>query len=167
MATTTTHNTYGAKTSIAVQRKAASQTRKRAGFAYPLVGGFSKVTGSPSELKNNVSEGAYFSPATGVDLIRNNLRQLLLCNKGERIMLPSYGLSLNKYVFEPIDETTYFLIKQDILKTLDRYFSIVNVITLSVMSSPAEADRSELYISLTLQLLDESQDIFDIEVTVA
>jgi phage baseplate assembly protein W len=167
MAITTTHNTYGATTSIAVQRKAQSQYKRKAGFTYPLVGSFKNVTGQPPVLKNNVSEGGYFSPSTGVTLIRNNLRQLFLCNKGERVMLPDYGLNLERYVFEPLDETTYFLIKQDILKTLRKYFSIVNVITLSVLSSPLQKERSQLSVSLTLQILDESLDIFDVEVTIA
>ena len=166
MATTTSHQTYGANTSIAVKRKAQSKYRRKAGFVYPLIGNFTKVAGNPAALKDNATEGAYFTPCTGVDLIRNNLRQLLLCNKGERVMLPDYGMSLERYVFEPLDETTYFLVKQDILKTLDKYFSIVNVITLSVLSTPAEADRHELHVSLTLQLMDESLDIFDVEVTV-
>ena len=130
------------------------------------MGKFKTVTGAPPSLQNNTSEGAYFTGETGVELIRNNLRQLLLCNKGERVMLPDYGLNLERYLFEPLDQTTFFLIKQDILKTLERYFSSVNVITLSVYSDPKQAERSQLYVSLTLQLLDQSLDIFDVEVTV-
>ena len=81
-------------------------------------------------------------------------------------MLPQYGISLQKYLFEPLDETTYFLIKNDILRTLKEYFSIVNVISLSVFSGALDADRSQLIIKLTLQILDESLDIFDAEVTI-
>lgn len=166
MAITTTHNTYGAEVSIAVKRNSASQFKQKYGFSYPLTGGFSTVTGVPSELKNNVSEGGYFSRAYGATLIRNNLRQLFLCEKGERIMLPEYGLGLTKYLFEPLDETTYYLIKTDILRTLEKYFSILNVISLSIFSSALQAQRSELVIRLTLQVLDESLDIFDAEVTI-
>ena len=81
-------------------------------------------------------------------------------------MLPDYGLNLERYLFEPLDQTTFYLIKQDILKTLERYFSSVNVITLSVYSDLLQRDRSQLYVSLTLQLLDQSLDIFDVEVTI-
>ena len=167
MAITTTQITYGAEPSISIKRAAASKYKKKNGLVYPLVGSFKTVTGTPASLKNNVSEGGYFSKAYGIELIRNNLRQLLLCEKGERIMLPNYGLSLKKYLFEPLDETTYYLIKQDILRTLETYFSIVNVISLSVFSNPLQAERSQLTVSLTLQLLDESLDIFDVEVTIA
>jgi|TARA_R110002074_G_scaffold21968_3_gene67681 phage baseplate assembly protein W len=167
MAVTTTHNTYGAQTSISVQKVAASKFKKRSGFVYPLTGTFKSVTGAPPALQNNVSEGGYFSKSYGVNLIRNNLRQLLLCEKGERVMLPDYGLSLQRYIFEPLDETTYELIKLDVLRTLKKYFNIVQVVSLSVFSSPIQTNRSELSVKLTLQLLDESLDIFDVEVTIA
>ena len=82
-------------------------------------------------------------------------------------MIPNYGISLQKYLFEPLDETTYYLMKNEILRTLEQYFSIVNVISLSVFSTPIQQARNELVIKLTLQVLDESLDIFDVEVTLA
>lgn len=81
-------------------------------------------------------------------------------------MLPDYGMSLKRYVFEPLDETTYFLIRTDILKTLNKYFSIVKVLNLKVFSNELQSNRSELMVNLTLQLLDESLDVFDVEVGV-
>ena len=82
-------------------------------------------------------------------------------------MLPNYGISLQKYLFEPLDETTFYLIKTEILKTLQTYFSIANVITLTVLSNELEAVRSQIVVKLTLQLMDGSLDIFDAEVKVA
>jgi phage baseplate assembly protein W len=166
MATTTTHESFGAETSIQVKRNASAKFKQKYGFAYPLAGQFKAAIGTPAALKTNISEGGYFSKSYGTTLVRNNLRQLLLCEKGERVMLPKYGLSLQKYLFEPLDETTFYLIKNDILRTLQTYFSIANVISLSVFSNAVEAERSELIIKLTLQILDESLDIFDAEVTI-
>tara|TARA_R110000824_G_scaffold86395_1_gene213773 strand:- start:9146 stop:9649 length:504 start_codon:yes stop_codon:yes gene_type:complete len=167
MATTTSNTTYGADVSIAVKRNSASKFKQKFGFNYPLAGQFNTITGAPESLKANVSEGGYFGKAYGATLIRNNLRQLLLCEKGERVMIPNYGISLQKYLFEPLDETTYYLMKNEILRTLEQYFSIVNVISLSVFSTPIQQARNELVIKLTLQVLDESLDIFDVEVTLA
>ena len=164
MAITTTHNTYGAPVSLNVKRAVASKYKKKMGFAYPLAGSFKTVTGRPAILQNNKGPGGYFSKSYGLDLIRNNLRQLLLCQKGERIMLPDYGISLQKYLFEPLDETTYFLIRNEVLQTLRKYFSIVNVIKLGIFAD--EFIDHQLIIRLTLQLMDESLDIFDVEVTI-
>jgi phage baseplate assembly protein W len=166
MAVTTTHTTYGAPVSIAVKRSVASKQRKKMGLVYPLIGTLPTITGRPPSLRASVGQGGYFSKCTGVELIRNNLRQLFLCNKGERIMLPDYGLSLDKYLFEPLDETTFFLLKNDILSTLATYFSIVHVIKISAFANPRKDKEDQVIVSLTLQLLDESLDIFDTEVIV-
>ena len=81
-------------------------------------------------------------------------------------MLPDYGLSLKKYIFEPLDETTYFLMRTDILRTIDKYFKSVNVINLGIYADELQRDRNEILVSLTLQLLDESLEIFNVEVTI-
>ena len=167
MATTTTHTTYGAEVSVAVKKRVASRHRKISGLVYPLTGSFKTVTGQPPALQNNTSEGGYFSKSSGLELIRNNLRQLILCEKGSRVMLPSYGMSLQKYLFEPLDETTFYLLKNEIVKTLNKYFSIANIISLSVYSPERDAQQHRIIISLTLQLLDESLELFDAEVTIA
>ena len=80
-------------------------------------------------------------------------------------MLPDYGMSLDRYLFEPLDETTFFLIKNDILTTLATYFSIVKVLNIKAFASPRIQDAHQLIVSLTLQILDQSLDIFDVEVT--
>ena len=69
-------------------------------------------------------------------------------------------------VFEPLDEVTYFLIKTDILKTLYKYFRVVKVLTVAVGSTEQQSDRGELIIKLTLQLVNDDKDIFDIEVNI-
>ena len=166
MALTTTHNTYGASPSLEIQRGITSKVNRRRGFVYPLVGKLANVTGMAQGLQNATSQGAYLTGTQGLALIKNNLRQLLLCEKGERIMLPDYGLSLKKYIFEPLDETTYFLMRTDILRTITKYFKSVNVIKLGIFADENQRDRNEILVSLTLQLLDESLEIFNVEVTI-
>jgi len=165
MAVTTTHNTYGFPLNLSTKRVIVAKYKKKTGLVYPLVGAFSTITGGT--LQKNTSQAGYFSKSYGVDLIRNNLRQLLKTEKGERVMMPDYGLTLTRYVFEPLDETTFFLIKNDILRTLKKYFSELRVINLSVFSDERNQERGELIVSLTLQIDDESLDIFDIEVKIA
>jgi phage baseplate assembly protein W len=165
MATTTTTNEYGVPITLAVKRSATSQYKRKAGFAYPLTMDLgSTVTGGV--VNRTATQGPYFRPQTGLQLIRNNLRQLLLCDRGERVMLPNYGLDLKKYLFEPMDQTTFNLIKQEISDTLNTYFSIARIISLRVLADTYDAENSSLVISLTLQIQDESLDIFDAEVRV-
>ena len=34
------------------------------------------------------------------ELIKQNLKMLLLTNKGERVMIPEYGIGMNRFLFE-------------------------------------------------------------------
>ena len=116
MAITTQHDVYGNEVDISINREIKSKHTRKAGLGYPLIGKFIKVTGG--DLQVNENQGSYFRPAKGISLIKNNLRQFLLCDKGERIMRPNYGISIKRYLFEPLDEITFFLIKNEISKSL-------------------------------------------------
>ena len=71
---------------LSINREIKSKHTRKAGLGYPLIGKFIKVTGG--DLQVNENQGSYFRPAKGISLIKNNLRQFLLCDKGERIMRP-------------------------------------------------------------------------------
>ena len=43
--------------------------------------------------------------------IKQAIVNLLLTNKGERLMNPTYGSDIRKYLFEPLDYGTSYLIK--------------------------------------------------------
>jgi len=166
MATTTTHTTYGVPVSLSVKQAARGKRKQRFGFSYPLVTPLdTTVLTNRRDLRKIDGQVDYFNRSTGVTLIRNNLRQLLLTEKGSRVMLPAYGLDLKRYLFEPLDETTFFLIRRDILQTINTYFSIARPLSLRVYSDDLATENNRLLIELTLQLMDESLDIFDIEVT--
>ena len=170
MATTTTTTNYGVPVALSIKKGVKSEYRNRPGLAYPLTQNRTVVVTSDLR-KSSVPHATYFGKAIGLSLIKNNLNQLLRTERGERVMLPDYGLSLKKYLFEPLDETTFELIKSDILGTLRKYFSIGRVLNLSVLggekaTSQGKSEENKLFIKLTIQLLDESLDIFDIEAKV-
>ena len=165
MATTTTIEKYGVPITLAIQKAVTSKKRQKLGLAYPLVqststtiaGGFVNAPGG---------QGNYINASSGKALLRNNLRQLLLTQKGERIMFPDYGLSMNKYLFEPLDETLYYLIRREVTLNIVKYFPQARLLTIAVVSNDRDSADSILRIDLTLQALDESLDIFDIEVSI-
>jgi len=44
--------------------------------------------------------GGFFSKRSGVVMIREAVKQLLLTERGERVMLPNFGCNLRKYLFQ-------------------------------------------------------------------
>lgn len=99
----------------------------------------------------------YFSKQTGIDLIRNNLRQLLRTEPGERFMLPNYGCSLRRYLMEPLDQITFSQIRDTIKNSIYKYLSKVSIIKLSVV----ETVSAQIKINLFCRFNDDEIINFD------
>ena len=144
---------YGREVSKAIKEGVVSTTKKIYGFSYPFVA--------------NPKKG-YFSKESGVTLVRNNLTQLLLTTKGERVMIPDFGTNLKYFLFEPLDKFTVQNIRDDILGAVSKYAPGVRVISLRVF--PSQTITMEglqgLYINLTVQVEELNQQILDINVEI-
>ena len=60
--------------------------------------------------------------------IKQAIVNVLLTNKGERLMNPRYGSDIRRFLFEPLDYGTAFQIKGNIRDTLERFEPIISVI---------------------------------------
>ena len=107
--------------------------------------------------------GLSFSKKSGLELVRANIKQLLMTNKGERVMLPDFGLGLRRYLFQPLDEELFENIKLNILSGIAKYMPQVNILKISVINSEDINLNgiSGLIIKLVIQLREDSNMIFD------
>tara|TARA_R100001086_G_C11742841_1_gene232998 strand:- start:64 stop:564 length:501 start_codon:yes stop_codon:yes gene_type:complete len=152
MATTTELKTFGILPNEANKRKIASQKGFPTGIGYPLAVTLNKKVTAPitSPLKVN-----YFAAATGRHLISGMLRQLFLTRPGQRVMLPDYGLKLDRYVFEPLDITVFELLKRDILTCIENHVPFLEVLKLKIFpASNVGRSDSTLVIYLTVRVRD-------------
>ena len=60
--------------------------------------------------------------------IKQAIVNVLLTNKGERLMNPRYGSDIRRFLFEPLDYGTGFQIKSNIRDTLERFEPRINVL---------------------------------------
>ena len=60
--------------------------------------------------------------------IKQAIVNVLLTNKGERLMNPRYGSDIRRFLFEPLDYGTAFQIKGNIRDTLERFEPRISVI---------------------------------------
>lgn len=128
-----------------------SQKKKVAGLNFPL---------------GSVRNGGYFSKTTGIDMIKDSVRQLLLTETGERVMLPNYGCNLRKYLFEPLDDITFESIRRDIEFSFNNYIKGAYLEKLQVFPSgdSGPSGGNSLQVILSLRLDDSDLEIFDVEV---
>ena len=62
--------------------------------------------------------------------IKQAIVNLLLTNKGERLMNPGYGSDIRRYLFEPLDYGTANQIKGNIRDTIERFEPRISVVRL-------------------------------------
>jgi len=117
----------------------------------------------------SANDGSFFSKSSGVEMIKNSVKQLLRTEKGERVMLPNFGCNLRKYLFQPLDQTTFENIKREILYSFKNYIVGANIQKLAVfpLGETGPAGGNSLKVLLTLQLDTADLEIFDVEVDIS
>ena len=61
----------------------------------------SKFVGCPYPIAKRAR--GYLSTSEGIDQVKACMLALLLTNQGERVMMPNFGCSLRRFLFEPND----------------------------------------------------------------
>jgi phage baseplate assembly protein W len=115
--------------------------------------------------KYQTSRG-YFGKTTGLETIENGVRQLLLTERGERVMLPGFGCNLRKFLFQPLDDITFEQIKEEIATSIRKYTRDVKIVKLGVfdLDKISETGSQALKVVVLLQLRDDTQNQFEVEV---
>lgn len=124
-----------------------------------------EVYGLNFPLGSDVEKGGYFKKISGVKMVRAAIRQLLLTERGERVMLPEFGCNLRKFLFSPLDENTFTAIKDEIRTSFQRYIVGASIVKLAVFPTgdTGPSGGNSLQIILTIKLDTEQTQVFDVE----
>ena len=76
--------------------------------------------------KNNSAKGI-FVKTKGFSLLKSEVSQFIRTERGERVMLPNFGLSLKKFLFEPITDDLVEAITEEIYFGFATYLPKVTV----------------------------------------
>jgi phage baseplate assembly protein W len=113
---------------------------------------------NPLDLQKNIAIGvslpfnspsAFTKTYSTKDQIKANLINLLLTNKGERVMNPEFGADLRKSLFEGITDSNNELIKIKITNAINTF--IPEVILVDIVVEP-NADYNTLNITISYKL---------------
>jgi phage baseplate assembly protein W len=77
--------------------------------------------------KSLSTEGYFASTSTTIEAVKNNIRNLLNTHQGERLMQPSIGIDLKRYLFEPISSEIILQIQNSILDLFEYWLPFVEV----------------------------------------
>jgi len=120
-------------------------------------------------LGSRQESGGYFSKNSGVSLIKDAVKQLLLTQRGERLMLPGYGCNLKRFLFQPLDELTFEAIKREIQSSFNQYIvgAYITKIRVIPLGDVGPSGGNTLKIALDLRLSAEKLQVFGVEVVLS
>lgn len=98
------------------------------------------------DLKFKKSIGEGFSPVTSndilvdnnIDAIKNSLRNIFNTRKGQKILTPEFGSSLEQYLFEPVNNIYARLIADEILSSITQFEPRIEVLKINILPQPEE-----------------------------
>jgi len=112
-------------------------------------------------------EGWFASTDTTIKAVKNNIKMLLMTNKGERYMQPNLGLNLRKYMFEQITDETRITIENEIVDTFKFWLPFVEVKDLTInMSEMDSMGKNKLNISVLFNITKDPNSLESVDVTI-
>jgi len=81
----------------------------------------------PFGRQPGTGDGYFTSTKTTIDAIKNNIKTLLLTEKGERLFQPNLGMNLRRFLFEQTTENTEIEIENDIVSTFEKWLPFVQL----------------------------------------
>ena len=118
--------------------------------------------------KGSGTEGWFASTTTTIDAVKNNIRNLLYTNKGERYLQPNIGLNLRNVLFEQFTEELRLQVENDILDTFEYWLPFVQVRDLKVCMTPNpnDATKNRLDITVLFNIKKDPNSLESVQVTI-
>jgi|2_EtaG_2_1085320.scaffolds.fasta_scaffold05203_2 hypothetical protein len=99
-------------------------------------------------------ENGYELIQDALSVIKQNLKMLVLCNPGERIMMPEFGVGMMTYLFEPNGQTTYGNIRSAVNTQVEKYLPFVKIEEILFNVPGLAPEQVNISIIYTIQPLD-------------
>ena len=109
-------------------------------------------------------QGYFASTKTTVEAVKNNIRNLLLTNRGERVFQPLLGLNLRQFLFEQITPDTVFAIQNDIRDTINLWLPFVLIENIKVEEDKANVNALVVKVDFRIQKVPNALDSVTVRV---
>ena len=112
-------------------------------------------------------EGYFASTTTTIDSVKNNIRNLLQTNKGERFLQPTLGLGLRRHLFEQFTEDSRFAIEDEIVETVSFWLPFVEIKDLEIdMSEGGGINKNKLNIKILFNITRDPNTLESLQVEI-
>ena len=113
------------------------------------------------------NNGFFAVTYTTKEQIKSDLKNLILTNRGERVMQPEFGCNLRQAIFEQIGPETYSYIRGEIENSIQRWLPYIIVNDVNVTSDANSKDNNRINVQLDYTLAyagNNSRDSINITV---
>jgi phage baseplate assembly protein W len=86
-----------------------------------------------------------------INAVKNSLYNIFTTRPGQKILNPSFGASLDQFLFESVDNIKAKIIGDTIYNAITKYEPRINVLGVQVMPMP---DQNEYYIIIQYKILN-------------
>jgi len=115
-------------------------------------------------LPVTLDESFGFGMVTNIrDMVKQNLKMLILCNPGERTMIPKYGVGITQFLFENADSDVYARIDAKIREQVDRYMKMITIEEVNFYSIEPDSNKVSLRLVYSLPAIAVN-DILEITI---
>jgi phage baseplate assembly protein W len=91
-------------------------------------------------------------PLSGIDAIKNSVKNILMTGKGERPFNPFFGCSLRTFLFELATSDTVSSMREEIYQAIEDHEPRVKIRDLTITD---DSDRNAYNINMTLLIIEE------------
>lgn len=102
----------------------------------------------------NKEDGPYALNKSMMDVVKQNLKTLVLTDRGERIMIPDFGVGLKKFLFENFSQTTEMQIKSEVSSQVRKYMPFVSIESINVLEDTTNLNNLIVQINFSVPALN-------------
>ena len=107
--------------------------------------------------RGDEQDGFFATTSTTIEAVKNNMRNLLQTEEGERLFQPNLGMNLKRFLFEQVTENTVIEIENDIVSTFERWLPFVQLDDIQVDIS--NQDRNQIKIDIKFNIINVPSEL--------
>ena len=97
-----------------------------------------------------------------VEMVKQNVKMILLTAPGERIMEPDFGVGLMSFLFENNNLQTQSVIESRIKDQINTYMPYIEILELNFENTDVNPEISENYLSIRMEYFIEPLEEVDV-----
>jgi len=111
--------------------------------------------------RGDEQDGFFATTSTTIEAVKNNMRNLLQTEEGERLFQPNLGIGLRRLLFEHITEENLLNVQDTILDKLEVWLPFVEVRDIQILSRDDTTDigMNEIRVKILFNLKQDTNTL--------